>query len=159
MRLLVIYYSLEGNTRFIAGQIAEATGADLLELKTLAEPPEGFKKYFWGGRQVMTKEKPALASFEKDPAVYDLIFIGTPVWAFSFAPALRTFFSQVLLRGKKLALFCCSGGGPGRTLSHMEESLGNNTIVSRIAFVEPLRAREKNAALARAWAKDAARVV
>lgn len=33
MKALVVYYSFEGNTRLIAHAIAEAVGADLLELK------------------------------------------------------------------------------------------------------------------------------
>jgi flavodoxin len=153
-RSLVVYYSLEGNTRFVAGVLAAASGADILELNVLACAPRGFKKYFWGGRQVVMKERPALAPFDKDPAAYDLIWIGTPVWAFSFSPAIRTFFSQIPLRGKKIALFCCSGGGPGPTLSHMEKELAGNIIMGCKHFVEPLRDTDKNASAARAWAAD-----
>jgi flavodoxin len=31
MKTLIVYYSLEGNTRMIAEKLAEKTGADLLE--------------------------------------------------------------------------------------------------------------------------------
>jgi flavodoxin len=154
VKSLVVYYSLEGNTRFVAAEIAAAAAADVLELKMLASAPQGFKKYFWGGRQVMSKEKPALAPLDKDPAAYEVIWIGTPVWAFSFTPALRTFFSQVSLQGKKIALFCCSGGGPGPTLSRMEKELAGNVVVGRKHFVEPLKDKEKSRAAARAWAAD-----
>ena len=159
MRSLVVYYSLEGNTRFVAGVLAQAVGADILELKVLACAPRGFKKYFWGGRQVMAKEKPALAPLDRDPAAYDLIWIGTPVWAFSFSPAVRTFVSQTPLKDKKIALFCCSGGGPGPTLSRMAKELVGNVVVGQKHFVEPLRDKDKNASSARAWAADVVHVV
>lgn len=53
MKTLIIYYSLEGSCRFTAERIAEALGADLLELKPLRSiKGERASKYFWGGRKV-----------------------------------------------------------------------------------------------------------
>lgn len=157
MKKLVVYYSFDGNTKFIAQIIAEAVGADMLELKPLAEPKShGFSKYIWGGRQVFFKEKPPLAAFDKKPSDYDYIFIGTPVWAWTYAPALGTFFSQTQLKGKKIALFCCSGGGPGKTFNNMKEKLAGNEIVSEMGFIEPLRDQESNAQKARQWASKSA---
>ncbi len=155
MKKLVVYYSLDGNTRFIAGAIAEASGADMLELKLRNQPElKGFMKFFWGGRQVFTKQRPQLLAFEKDPQDYDVIFIGTPVWAFTYAPALASFFEQVNLRGKKIALFCCSGGGKGRILENMKDSLSGNEFVGEIHFVEPLRRDSKHCEeAARQWAE------
>ncbi|HQP91981.1 MAG TPA: flavodoxin, partial [Candidatus Omnitrophota bacterium] len=87
MKKLIVFYSLDGNTRFIARAIAESTGADMMELQPRVQPElKGFMKYLWGGRQVFMKEKPQLLSFQKNPQDYDLIFIGTPVWAFTYAP-------------------------------------------------------------------------
>ena len=101
MKNLIVYYSFDGNTRLVAQAMAEATGADMLELKALGQPKHrGFLKYFWGGRQVMMKEKPALLPLDKNLQDYDLLLIGTPVWAFSYAPALATFFLQSKLSGK-----------------------------------------------------------
>ncbi len=156
MKTLVIYYSLEGNTRLIAQAIAQVTGADILELKPETEPPsKGFMKYFWGGRQVMTKEQPQLLPLGKDPQAYDLIFVGTPVWAFSYAPALATFFSQVKIAGKKIGLFCCSGGGKGKTLEKMAQRLEGNEIAGQIHFVEPLRRGQSQAVeKAAQWARQ-----
>jgi flavodoxin len=155
MKKLVVYYSFDGNTRFIAQAIAEEIGAEVLELKTLDQTrPEGFKKYFWGGRQVMMKEKPELLPFDKKIEDYDLIIIGTPVWAFSFTPALATFFSKVNIRLKKIALFCCSGGGPGKTIEKMKAQLAGNFFIGENHFKEPLRFKEKSALEAKAWAKE-----
>ena len=95
MKTLVVYYSLEGNTKFIAETISKTVGADLLELKPIKDiSSTWFMKYFWWWRQVMMKEKPELKAFDKDLDKYDLIFIGTPVWAFNYTPAIYTFFEK-----------------------------------------------------------------
>lgn len=72
---------------------------------------KGFMKYFWGGKQVMVNEKHELLSFDVNFDDYDFLFIGTPVWAGSYAPALNSFFTENKFPGKKMALFCCHGGG------------------------------------------------
>lgn len=156
MRKLVVYYSLGGNTRFIAQNIAQATGADLLELKIAKEtPPAGIKKYLWAVGQMRKKEKLELSAFDKQPDEYDVLFIGTPVWAFTYTPALARFFSTVKLQGKKVALFCSSGGGQGRTLENMKENLAGNEIIGQMGFIEPFRRnKERNAEKARAWAQN-----
>ena len=92
MRNLVVFYSLEGNTRLIAESIAKAINADVLELKTKKKySDKGFKKYFWGGKSVIFKEKPELLYLDKDINQYDNIFIGTPIWVGTYAPPLNTF--------------------------------------------------------------------
>jgi len=142
MKKLVIYYSLSGNTKLIATNIAETIGADLLELKPTEDLIDsGLMKYVWGGKQVVRKFEPELLPFAKDPKNYDLIFLGTPVWAFNFSPAINTFLAQHLPAKKQLALFCCHGGIKGKTLENMEELLlkSGNTILGKANFIEPLK--------------------
>lgn len=46
MKSLVIYYSLEGNTKLIADTIKNELNSDVLELRTKKQyPNKGFKKY------------------------------------------------------------------------------------------------------------------
>ena len=137
--VLVVYYSFEGNTRFIAEAIAKELGADIQELKPVKDlKSKGFSKYIWGGRQVMANKQPELMPLDKRPEDYDVIFIGTPVWVYTFAPALRTFFAQHPLKGKMVALFMCHGGGPKGAMAKTEAMLAGNTIIGRIDFEEPL---------------------
>ena len=155
MKKLVVYYSLEGNTKLIAQKIAEATGADLLELKLKKETidPHSLSKYLWGGRQVVMKEKPELFPFEVDPNQYDLLFIGTPVWAWNYSPPINTFLSGTKLADKKIALFCSHGGAMEKTFKNMEKELAGNKIVGKIDFEEPLKNNpEECAEKAKRWA-------
>ena len=149
-----MFYSFEGNTRFIVNAIAESINADILELKPKKElTTKGFMKYVWGGRQVLFKKRPDLMPFDKNPEDYDIVFIGTPVWAYTYAPTLRAFFSKIHLKNKKIALFCCHGGGMKKTLENMEELLSENNIVGKIDFLRPLdNDKEANRKKAINWA-------
>lgn len=139
MKTLVIYYSYEGNTEFIAKTIAEHLGADLLKLEPENEQKHtGFMKYIWGGKQVFFNRRPELKPFDKNPSDYDRLIIGTPVWAFSFAPAFNSFFEKNDIENKHIALFCCSGGGKGEVFKNMRLMLEGNEIIGEMAFIEPL---------------------
>jgi flavodoxin len=156
MKTLVIYYSLEGNTRLIAETIAETVKGDLLELKTQQElKAKGLMKYFWGGRQVITKQTPQLINFDKNINDYDLLFIGTPVWAWSYAPALNSLFTDHNIVDRKIALFACHGGGRGKVFEKMRRALNGNSILGEIDFKEPLYTN-RHTAIARAgeWAAE-----
>lgn len=151
MASLVVYYSLEGSTRLIAENVADALGADLLELKPVKEDinPKNFLKFFRGGRQVVQKKTPELAPYDKDIGKYDTIVIGTPVWAFNYAPPIRSFLSQVTIKDKKLAFFCCHEGTPGKTLDNLEKDIPGNKIIGKKDYVNVFKDREKSAQLAR----------
>lgn len=156
MKTLIIFYSLEGNTKLMAKHMAEAINADILELKPKIEiNPKGFMKYFQGGKAAMMKTKPELLPLEKNPQDYDVLFIGSPAWAWTYAPALNTFFSQCALSNKKIALFCCYRGGKGNIFNNMKKNLGNNQILGEIDFKDPLKNNtDVHIQKAIKWAKD-----
>lgn len=140
MKALVVYYSLQGNTKFIADTIAKAIETDILELKPIKTiPKKGFLRYLIGGKQAWKKEKPELVPFDKDPNDYDLIFIGTPVWAWTYSAPCHTFFSTTNIKNKKIAFFCCHAGDKGKTFIDMENALAENEFLENIDFEEPLK--------------------
>ncbi|MBQ1715087.1 MAG: flavodoxin, partial [Firmicutes bacterium] len=64
MKTAVVYYSLEGNTRYAAEKVADALEADVIELvPKKAYPIQGFKKFFWGGKAATMKDKPELEPY------------------------------------------------------------------------------------------------
>ena len=135
--------------------IAEVTGADIAELQYKNEKKsKGFMKYFKGGSEVMMKLKPELLPLNKYPQDYELIFIGTPVWAGTYSSILNSFFYANRFKGKKIALFCCFGTGEGRTFENMIKMLRGNQILGEIGFKEPLKKdKEQNIQNAKDWAK------
>jgi len=155
MKTLVIFYSFEGNTKLIAKNIAEAINADMLELKPTKEmKSRGFMKYVWGVKAILMRAKPELFPIEKNLENYDVLFIGTPVWAGTYAPPLNTFFLTSPVLNKKIALFCCHGGGKGKIFNKMKKALEGNQILSEIDFCEPLKKNtDANIQRVRDWAE------
>ncbi|MDR2785428.1 MAG: NAD(P)H-dependent oxidoreductase [Treponema sp.] len=155
MKTLIVYYSYEGNCRFIAGQLKAALDADVLELETLdSKKRTGFAKYFWGGKQVFFHAEPELKPFSVDVNAYDLIVLGGPVWAASPAPALCGFISRATIRGKRIALFVCHGGGKGDVFGKLRKRLPDNTVIGEKDFCNPLQGDQKETAAAvQEWAK------
>lgn len=151
--VLVVYYSFEGSTKAVAEAVADAVNADILELKPVKElQTHGFMKYIWGGRQAVMKQKPGLLPLERNPNDYDIIVIGTPVWAFTFSPPVRSFISMTNLKNKKIALLCCHEGSPGRTLHHLKKELSGNEFIGEIDLT-PAKDKEKSITEAIRWAK------
>lgn len=93
MKNLIIYFSLEGNTKFIAESIAEEIECDIMELIPSKKYSTGkIGKYFWGGKSVMFKEKPELINAQLDISNYKNIIIGTPFGAVHMHRLLIHFF-------------------------------------------------------------------
>lgn len=139
MKALVVFYSLEGNTKLIAEMIAKELGADILELRPEKEiPKKGFMKFVWGGKSVIFKEKPKLLNPKIAVDDYDTLFIGTPVWAESFAPPLDTFITDTQIKDKKIAFFACHGGGGAENcLNALEKKLSDNIVIGKIDLKNP----------------------
>ncbi len=138
-KILVIYHSLEGNTQFVAKVIAEETGADLLRLEPKNEIAKTGSRFFWGGSQVFMKKVPELKKLKKDPTDYDLIFLGTPIWAWSFTPPIRSLLKQTRFKKKKFAFFCTHEGNHGKTFEKLRNELKGNKILGEINLEAPLK--------------------
>lgn len=106
MKKLVVYYSHDGSTKFVAETISKIIEADIMELI----PEEninitGIMKISWGIRQLFIHPKPKLLRNNINPSDYDLIVIGTPVWSYTFSPPIRTFLMNINYQEKKLLSF------------------------------------------------------
>ena len=144
MKTAIVYYSLEGNTKYAAEKIGKELGADLIQLMPAKAYPTGkFSKYFWAGKSATFRERPRLKPYSFDPDKYDLIILGTPIWAGMFAPPLRTFARANKLAGKKVALFAsCSGGSADKCFEGLKKKLPGCTVLSTIKLVDPLKGNQ-----------------
>ncbi len=141
MNAAIVYFSLEGNTKYVAEKIAKELDADIIQLIPVKEYPTGkVSKFFWGGKSATFKEIPKLEAYRFDSQNYDLVLLGTPIWAGTFAPPLRTFIRENKLTGKKVALFACSGGGSAeKCFDQLEKEIADCTVLSTLRLIDPVK--------------------
>lgn len=127
MKILVAYYSRTGNTKKMGDLIAKKLHADVDEIIDHTDR-SGIKGWIMAGhdavKQLLTK-----VTYTKDPSKYDLVIVGTPVWAWNSTPAVRTYLTENKKNIKKVAYFVTSGGdSPDKTVAYLEELLDKKSI-------------------------------
>ncbi|MBQ9926381.1 MAG: NAD(P)H-dependent oxidoreductase [Lachnospiraceae bacterium] len=140
MRTAIIYYSMSGNTEFAAEKIAKKLETDVIRIEPVkAYPDKGVKKFFWGGKSAVMGEEPELLPYDFQAEQYDTIIIGTPIWASSFAPPIKTFLSKNRnITDKKIAVFTCfSGGGADKAIEKMRKFIGVDAFLAELILVDP----------------------
>jgi flavodoxin len=123
MSVCIIYHSETGNTKKVAEAVAKATGAVLIPVKDTA----GYSKitmYLIGAPRAHKGEKAAIEPSKIDVSAYDLVIVGSPVWAWSPTPGANAAIAALAgCEGKKGMVFATSGGKPGETLAVLKQSL------------------------------------
>lgn len=141
MKSTIIYYSLNGNTKFTAEKIADKTGADLIEIKPeKTYPNKGLRKFIWGGKSAVMGETPKLLPYEFDSHKYDTIIFGYPVWASNFAPPIKTFIIDNMekIAGKNFAVFTCyAGSGAKKSIDKLKNYLMIKDFKSQLVLIDP----------------------
>ncbi len=130
MKPLVIFYSRTGTTKKVAEAISKDLNCDIEEIVDMKDR-KGPMGYLIAGKDAATKALTEIKKVQKLPDSYDIVIIGTPVWAFTMASAIRTYINKNRSRLKKVAFFCTQGGsGSKRTFRDMEKKCGKKAIAS-----------------------------
>ncbi len=92
---LCVYYSRTGNTEKLMREIAQELKCELIKLDDGVDR-SGLSGWLRSGKQAMARRlppvKPFKTAFPLD--VYDLVIIGSPVWAGRCAAPVRSFLMQ-----------------------------------------------------------------
>ena len=129
-KMLVVYYSWSnGNTKKIAEQLADETGADIARIET-TEPYRGSHEDVveQGKKEVEAGFMPRINPLSVNLADYDAIAIGTPTWWYTMAPAVLTFLTTNDFTGKTVIPFMTNGGWPGHVIKDMKENCKGATF-------------------------------
>ena len=148
MKTLIVFYSRTGCTRAVAEKLAPQLGADLEELQEKADR-RGVAGYMLAGRDAMLKRPADLLPTTRRPADYDLVVIGTPVWAFTMCPAVRAWLQREAANLRATAFLCTQGGsGAERTMRDMEALTGRPPIARLVLCDKEIRANTCDARIA-----------
>lgn len=113
-RILVAYFSNTGNTENIAGHLAALLDADLYQI-TPAVPYTAADLNYTDSNCRANREqrddfaRPAISGPLPDPADYDTVFLGYPIWHGQAPKILYTFLGSGDFSGKAVVPFCTSG--------------------------------------------------
>ena len=121
---LIVYFSRSGHTQRIAAEIASQTGADL-ERITEQRSRKGLLGYLRSAREAYKKQVVPIDPTDNDPADYDLVILGTPVWAGHVSSPVRAYVAAHKQKLGRIALFCTQGGSGGpKVLRELAELIG-----------------------------------
>lgn len=87
----------------------------MIELKLVKPfPTEKSKQLALGGMQAMFGMKPAIQELSKNIKEYDVLILGTPIWAGTIAAPVHSFLNKYQVLDKIVAVFTFSGGGDNK---------------------------------------------
>ncbi len=152
-RILIVYYSRTGNTARVAEEVAAMCDAKTEAVRDL-KSRSGVFGYLRSGREAFRKSLAPIQEVGEDPANFDTVALGTPVWAGNLASPMRTYISTHRARFPRVAFFCTEGGaGAERVFRDMAALCQTKPIASLVVTEKELKAdtyRDKARAFAEA---------
>lgn len=128
--VLIAYFSWGGNTKGIAEQIAERTGAELFEIQ-LVNPYSSDYNTVLDQAQVdqSNQARPELSTLVDNMDQYDTVILGYPNWWASIPMPIASFLEEYDFSGKTIVPFCSHGGGRfGQSLTAIAKLAPNATM-------------------------------
>ena len=127
MKNLVLYFSVYGTAKAVAEEIAKQTGADIQEIVPVL--PYDSNRANYNALAAYAKQehdedmRPAIKN-EINIEDYDNIFIGYPMWWYTFPMIIYTLFDKYDFSGKTIIPFNThmgsSDGGTYQTIAQLE---------------------------------------
>ena len=132
-KTLITYFGTYGTTKKFAEGISELTGGDLFEIEPVKHydtNPENYEELAnYAKKERDNDERPAIKTLP-NARDYDYIFIGYPMWWYTYPQIIRTFIESVDLSGKTIIPFNThEGSGDGGTYKELQEALPNSKVL------------------------------
>jgi flavodoxin len=127
MKTLIVYYSRDGNTRKVAQQLVKLLKADLEEIID-RKNRSGLIGLITGSIDAALKKLTEIGKTKYNPEKYDLTVVGTPIWASTMTPTIRTYLTNN--KFKKIAFFCTCSGSQGKSFLDMKQVSGKKPIAT-----------------------------
>lgn len=126
-KALIAYFSATGTTAGVARRMAEATGADLFEIRP--QTPYTEADLDWTNKRSRStvemndaSSRPAVAGELPDLSGYDTVLLGFPVWWYVEPRIIDTFLDGTDIDGKRIVPFATSGGSDvAKCVDHMRK--------------------------------------
>lgn len=112
-KILVAYFSATGETERAASKIAKATGGDLFEIKPVV--PYTKADLDWNDKnsrssvEMRSLARPEIADKVENMPIYDVVFVGFPIWWYMAPTIVNGFLASYDFAGKTVVPFSTSG--------------------------------------------------
>lgn len=138
-KVLVVYFSLTGNTDKVAGIIKDMTGGDIFKIQPdfdyfQVKSSEEMEEL--GKKQVEEDFKPALKNSVSNFDDYDYFIIGSPVWWYSVTPPVMSFLSQYDFTDKTVIPFCTYGSAYGGFFKQFKDAVPGAKLLEEFSITE-----------------------
>lgn len=134
-KVLIVYFSWSGNTRGIAHQIQEMTGADIFEIELVTPYSTDYNTVLdEAQRDQNLQARPELANHVENMEQYDTIILGYPNWWASIPMPIASFLEAYDFAGKTILPFCSHGGGRfGQSLTAIAKLVPDATLTEGLS--------------------------
>jgi flavodoxin len=133
-KMLIVYFSHTGNTRFVANMIKAKVGGDIFELKTIQPYPADYNQVVAQARhELATEFRPKLQGGVRDMDSYDVICLGFPNWCGSMPMPVFSFLEAYDFSGKAILPFCThEGSRMGRSMEDIRALCPRSIILKSL---------------------------
>lgn len=128
--ILIAFFSWGGNTRGVAEEIQDQTGADLFEIELVNPYSTDYNTVLDQAQHDQNiQARPELSNHVEDFEQYDTILLGYPNWWASIPMPIASFLEEYDFTGKTIIPFCSHGGGRfGQSLTAIAKLAPNATM-------------------------------
>ena len=136
--ILVLYFSMTGNTEAVANFIHDEVGGDIVKLETEETYPDDYNDLLDVAQEEQSENaRPELSTTIDNLDEYDTIFLGYPIWWGDMPMAIYSFLDNYDLSGKTIAPFVTSGGsGLSGTPSNIKNEEPNANVVEGLSIYD-----------------------
>lgn len=136
--ILILYFSMTGNTEAVANFIHDEVGGDIVKLETQETYPDDYNDLLDVAQEEQSENaRPELSTTIDNLDDYDTIFLGYPIWWGDMPMAIYSFLDNYDLSGKTIAPFVTSGGsGLSGTPSNIKNEEPNANLVEGLSIYD-----------------------
>jgi flavodoxin len=128
MKSLIVYYSRSGKTKKLSESISKEINCNLEEIVS-KRGRNGTLGFLISGYEASRKKLAKIGDMKNDPSIYDLVIIGTPIWAGRMSSPVRTYITKNRDRFPKVAFFITHGGADaGKAMAELQELCGKKPV-------------------------------
>jgi flavodoxin len=134
-RVLTVYFSRTGATRKVAEEIQARCGGELEPIEDVRSRA-GILGYLRSAREALQRIASEIRPATLQPGDFDLVILGTPVWAGHMSSPLRAYLDAHQRELKRVAFFCTLGGSGAANVFTELTALCERTPVATVAVTD-----------------------